>query len=119
MKVSVRGSIFDLLAFRGLPGKRRKHFSRAAAGPLPVHPVNRLAGRIHPSELELVITGVRDETKSARTFRLARAPCASLHQLPVFRAGQYLSVKASLDGARITRPYSISSAPYEALEDGY
>jgi ferredoxin-NADP reductase len=120
MKVSVRGSIFDLLAFRGLPGQRRKRFSRAAAGPLSVHAVNRLAGRIHPSQLELVITGVRDETKSTRTFRLACAPGAALQQLPVFRAGQYLSLKACVDGARITRPYSISSAPYEALgEDGY
>jgi hypothetical protein len=104
MKVSVRGSIFDLLAFCGPPGQRRRRFGRAAASPLPIHPVNRLAGRIHPPELEPVITDVRDETRSARTFRLACAPGASLHRLPVFRSGQYLGVKASVDGARITRP---------------
>ena len=48
MKVRIRGSIIDLLAFRGLPGKRKKRFARASAQPLPVHPVNELAARIHP-----------------------------------------------------------------------
>ena len=114
MKVRVRGSIFDLLAFRGLPGKRRKRFARASAKPLPVHPVNELARQIHPSRLQLTVTGIRDETKTTRTFRLAPAPGSETRVLPYFRAGQYLSLKASFDGARISRPYSISSAPFEA-----
>ena len=118
LKVRVRGSILDLLAFRGLPGKRRKRFARASAGPLPVHPVNELARQIHPSRLHLAVTGIRDETKTTRTFRLA--PGSETGSLPCFRAGQYLSLKANVDGARISRPYSISSAPFEASgPDGF
>jgi len=120
MKVSVRGGIFDLLAFRGLPGKRKKQIAQASAQPLPVHPVNQLAQQLHPAKLQLVVTGVRDETKSTRTFRLAPNPGSNTESLPAFRAGQYVSLKASVDGSHITRPYSISSAPFEAQgEDGF
>jgi len=120
MKVRVRGSILDLLAFRGLPGKRSKRFARASAGLLPVHPVNELARQIHPSKLQLAVTGIRDETKTTRTFKLAPAPGSETRSLPCFRAGQYLSLKANVDGARISRPYSISSAPFEAsAPDGF
>jgi len=115
MKVSVRGSILDLLAFRGLPGKRKKRFAKASSRPLPVHPVNELAQRLHPPKLQLVVSEIRDETPTTRTFKLAPAADSEIAALPCFRAGQYLSLKAAVDGARITRPYSISSAPFEAL----
>jgi ferredoxin-NADP reductase len=35
-----------------------------------------------------------------------------------FRAGQYLSLRVEVNGVRVTRPYSISSAPFEALGAG-
>jgi ferredoxin-NADP reductase len=120
MKVSVRGSIFDLLAFRGLPGKRKKRFANASARALPVHPVNQLAQQIHPPKLHLVVTEIREETGTTKTFKLAPAPDSETTALPHFRAGQYLSLKGTVDGARITRPYSISSAPCEASgRDGF
>ena len=120
MKVRVRGSILDLLAFRGLPGKRKKRFAKASSQPLPVHPVNELAQRLPPPKLRLVVSEIRDETVSTRTFKLARAGDPETAALPTFRSGQYLSLRAEVDGARITRPYSISSAPCEALgPDGF
>jgi ferredoxin-NADP reductase len=115
MKVSVRGHLFDLLAFRGLPDQRKKRIAKASAQPLPVHPVNQLAQQLHPAKQHLVVTEVRDETASSRTFRLAADPGPDVRGLAYFRAGQYLSLKAQVDGASITRPYSISSAPFEAL----
>ncbi|MBM4430257.1 MAG: hypothetical protein FJ026_07925 [Chloroflexi bacterium] len=45
---------------------------------------------------------------------------AGTERLPFFRAGQYLSLKVAVDGVGVTRPYSIASAPYEALgKDGF
>lgn len=120
MKVSVRGHLFDLLAFRGLPKQREKRIAKAPARPVAVHPVNVLAQQIHPDKLHLVVTTVRDETKSSKTFRLAPDPSSETTSLPPFRAGQYLSLRVGANGVRITRPYSISSAPYEALgKDGF
>jgi len=120
MKVSVKGHLWDLLAFRRLVPKRRKQISKAPAQPLGLDPMNRLAGQLHPAEQHLVIVDVRDETGTARTFRLAADPEAGGRPLAYFRAGQYLSLKVEVDGVGTTRPFSISSAPYEALgDDGY
>jgi ferredoxin-NADP reductase len=115
MKVNVRGHIIDLLAFKGLPNKRRKMFAKQPAQPIPVHPVNTLAQAIHPEKQYLVVAEIRDETPSSKTFRLVADAAAGTELLATFRAGQYLSVKSQVDGVRITRPFSISSAPYEAL----
>jgi ferredoxin-NADP reductase len=115
MKVNVKGHIRDLLAFRRLVPTRRKRFAKAPARFLPLDPMNRLARQLHPDRQHLVIAEVRDETKTTKTFRLVADPNLSTRQLAYFRAGQYLSLKVAVDGVRITRPYSISSAPYEAL----
>jgi ferredoxin-NADP reductase len=118
MKVSVRGHLFDLLAFRGLVGQRKKRFEHASADPAPMHPVNQLAAHLHPDKLNLVITQIEEETGTTKTFRLQPDPVSATKGLPYFRAGQYLSLKVAVAGVKITRPYSISSAPFEALGDG-
>ena len=120
MKIKVKGHIRDLLAFRRLVPTRRKRIAKASPQPLEMGIVNRLAGRVHPERQNLLISEVRDETHSARTFRLIPDPESDTQELAYFRAGQYLSLKIELNGSRITRPYSISSAPYEALgPDGF
>ena len=82
--------------------------------------MNMLAQQLHPDSQHLVVTEVRDETKTTKTFRLMRNPDADVQELAYFRAGQYLSLKVEVSGVRVTRPYSISSAPFEALgEDGF
>jgi len=117
MKVSVRGHIIDLLAFKGLSKKRHKRIARSLADPIPPHATNTLAEQLHPDHLDLIITDARDETQDTRTFRLVPDPDSDTKALPWFRAGQYLSVKADVNGVRTTRPYSVSSAPFEALGD--
>ena len=120
MKVNVKGHIRDLLAFRGLVPKRQKRIARASAEPIGLHPINRVAKQLHPVSQHLVIGSIRDETETARTFRLVADRAAGTQQPAYFRAGQYLSLKVEVDGTRITRPYSISSAPHEALgADGF
>lgn len=114
MKISIRGFLLDMLAFQGLSKQRQKHIARASARPMPVHPVNQLVQQIHPDRLRLVIESVKDETRSTRTFRLVPDRASGFLTLPPFRAGQYLSLKVAANGVRITRPFSISSAPYEA-----
>jgi ferredoxin-NADP reductase len=114
-RVNVRGHIRDLLAFRRLVPARHKRFAAAPAQPLGKDPMNRLAQQLHPESQSLVVAEVRDETATTRTFRLVPDPETGDGPLAYFRAGQYLSLKAEVDGATITRPYSISSAPYQAL----
>jgi len=118
MKVKVKGHIRDLLAFRGLVPKRKKRIAKSSEKPLGLDAMNRLAQQLHPESQRLVIAEIRDETKTAKTFKLVADPGSDTSELAYFRAGQYLSLKVGVNGARITRPYSISSAPFEALGAG-
>ena len=120
MKVNVKGHIRDLLTFRGLVPGRKKRIARALAEPMGLDPMNKLARQLHPDRQHLVIAEIRDETRTTRTFKLVADPDSDTRQLAYFRAGQYLSLKVEANGVRVTRPYSISSAPFEALgADGF
>jgi ferredoxin-NADP reductase len=120
MKVNVKGHIRDLLAFRRLVPKRQRRIKKSPPQRLAPDPMNRLAQQLHPERQELMIADIRHETASTRTYRLVAAPGSGTGELAYFRAGQYLSLKVPVNGTRITRPYSISSAPFESLgADGY
>jgi len=120
MKIKIRGHLWDLLAFRRLVPNRKRRIARSRALPLGPAPMNVLAGQLHPERQQLVIANIRDETATCKTFRLVPDADGGTRRLPYFRAGQYLSLRVRVDGVRITRPYSISSAPFESLgEDGF
>jgi ferredoxin-NADP reductase len=120
MKISVKGSLRDLFGFIRLRSSRGKRFAAAPSKPVDPGPVNELAAQLHPRRQNLLVDEIRDETKSTRTFRLVPDPESDTRQLAYFRAGQYLSLKADINRVRIARPYSISSAPREALgADGF
>jgi glycine betaine catabolism B len=116
MKVVVKGQLRDLLAFFMLRRERKRRFRRATPRQIEVGAMNVLAARLHPRALHLVVLEVRDETEDAKTFRLGRADGGSL---PNFRPGQYISLKVSVDGISVTRPYSLSSAPADAVGSGF
>ena len=118
MKVNVKGHLFDLLAFRGLVPKRKKRIAKARPLPEGPDPVNALARRLHPDVQHLSISQIREESPTTRTFRLVPLPGSATQSLAYFRAGQYISLKVEVNGVEVTRPYSIASAPYEALGPG-
>lgn len=75
--------------------------------------VNFWLGELAPawslSELRASVLAVVDETHDVKTFVLA--PGAGW---PRHRAGQYVTVNVEIDGARMGRCYSLSSAPGDA-----
>ena len=115
--MEVQGMQKDMEAFGALLTKRRELAKAAPDEPAKDDPIRALARALHPQLLDLVIAEVSDESSHARTFRLL--PAAGNSALPPFQAGQYLSVKARIGGSRFSRPYSISSAPSDAVRGGY
>ena len=69
--------------------------------------VGRIIDRLHPRRLNLMVSEVRQETATAKTFRLVSQD----HYLPPFLAGQYINLFLDVNGIRTSRPYSISSSP--------
>ena len=56
-------------------------------------PMAELAKRLHPDKVCLVINEIIDETKDMKTFKMVIDPKSDTNELPIFRAGQYLSIK--------------------------
>ena len=63
--------------------------------------------RLHPKHLSLIVNEIIDTKKGAKILRLI----SSDGYLPPFQAGQYINVVFDINGARTTRPYSLSSSP--------
>ncbi|MBD3254869.1 MAG: 2Fe-2S iron-sulfur cluster binding domain-containing protein [Candidatus Lokiarchaeota archaeon] len=118
-KITVKSNTKDLFAFTKLVPKRKKRIHKAPAEPLTSDPINDLARKLHPIRQYLVIDEIKDETKTTKTYKLVSDPDFNTEDLAFFRAGQYLSLKVDVNGVRITRPYSISSSPKDALNGFY
>lgn len=104
--------------FQSLVPKRLKVIEEAPETPIDKEPnVNRLARLLHPKQQFLVISDVIPETQDTITYKLiAKDPD---EQPAYFMAGQYLSIPLTIGDSQITRPYSISSSPDEALKGYY
>ncbi|MEW5783484.1 MAG: FAD-binding oxidoreductase [Bacillota bacterium] len=110
--MEVHGFNEDMARMFELTTRRAEAISRAPAALDSTDPINGLVRRLHAAEIRLVLKVVTEETSTTRTYRFEPAPRSS--GLPLFRAGQYLSLKVSVNGVKITRPYSLSAAPFEA-----
>ena len=115
LKVKIKGGLRDLIAFAKLVPKRRKRIQKASKKPITSDRINELANKLHPKIQYLVIEEIREETKSTKTLKLVADPDSETKSLAYFRAGQYLSLKVEVNGVIITRPYSLSSSPSDAL----
>jgi len=117
--IVIKSNTRDLFAFTKLVPNRKKRFEKASSEPITKDPMNELAVRLHPIRQYFVISDIKDETKSTKTFKLTPDPDSNTKELAYFRAGQYLSLKVQVNGAAITRPYSIASSPSDALKGFY
>ena len=99
----------DLAKMMGLAAVRAQKIEAASPMLELRDPISALSRRLHPEMIRLRLDSIREETPTACTYRFKAA--GEQGELPFFRAGQYLSVKFEIAGKRVTRPYSISSAP--------
>lgn len=87
--------------------------------PLDSHLQNRIKNALHPVRQHLVVQDIVVHSPDVKTFVLAPDATRGTAQLAYPAAGQYICIKLVVDGARISRPYSLSSSPKEALEGHY
>lgn len=106
-------------SYKDLIPVRKKKIMEAPAEFDFYDPMKELAEKLHPDKLVMKIEEIRDETKDTKTFRMILEDKSKIDKLPIFRAGQYLSIKGEVNGSKLTRPYSISSSPMDAIKDNY
>lgn len=114
VKIGLIGAL-DMLKFKNMAKVREMAIQAAPANEITAdYAINNHAKALHPDYQELVVDKVIDhDGAGAKTF-LMRSKDGG--PLAYFRAGQYLSLKLAIDGSSITRPYSISSVPKDALK---
>ncbi|MBQ5950750.1 MAG: iron-sulfur cluster-binding domain-containing protein [Lachnospiraceae bacterium] len=106
--MKVKGFLKDVGGASAVTKRRQAAYDRASAKPAHKDPMGAVAKALHPGLIPLTVESVRPASKTAKTIRFT-----SEAHLPYFRAGQFLTLVIERDGYRVTRPYSISSAPYE------
>ena len=80
---------------------------------------NKIANALHPGTQYVKVTEVVEHAGDAKTFWLEANPEKGTKALAWFSAGQYLSVSLEIGNMKLTRPYSLSSSPREALAGRY
>lgn len=106
--------------FISLLGNRQKTFENAKAT-MPELPDNAtvLARALHPKKQFLKVAEVIERAEDCKSFVLVPDTEKGTTQLAYFGAGKYLTVFEEIEGMKITRAYSISSKPKDALDGKY
>ncbi|MBQ7637854.1 MAG: 2Fe-2S iron-sulfur cluster binding domain-containing protein [Clostridia bacterium] len=80
---------------------------------------NKLAAELHPAYQELVVEEIKEHSPDMKSYVLAPNKKRGAKKLAWFSAGQYLSIRLSINGAKLCRPYSIASSPADTLKNRY
>ena len=107
--------------FTKMTPNRKEKIQAASAKALPEtdsYKPNALAKALHPGVQYLKVAKI-DEYADAKTFWLEADAQKGTKALAWFSAGQYLSISLQIGSIKLTRPYSLSSSPREALAGLY
>ncbi|MEE3460165.1 MAG: flavin reductase family protein [Candidatus Faecousia sp.] len=113
MSIKVKGFLKDVGGASRVTEARRKSIETASSVPDPNDFIRTVADALHPDPMLLRVTEIREASPTSRIYRMV--PVSA--KLPVFQAGQYLSFRLHIGESELTRPYTISSAPCDAMGD--
>jgi ferredoxin-NADP reductase len=112
--MKVKGFIKDVGGASRVTKARLRAFESASPLPVREDPIGNVAREWHPGKLELVVTQIRNASKTAKTVRFEKVGGG---KLPPFYAGQFMVLDFPMGQSLISRPYSISSAPWQARQE--
>lgn len=110
MSIKVKGFLKDVGGASRVTKLREDSIAQASAVPQPKDPIREVADLLHPASMKLRVAAIYEASPNSRTFRFESLD----GHIPVFQSGQYASFRFRIGGSLVQRPYSISSAPYEA-----
>lgn len=106
----------DMRHFFSLVKERSDRFKKSLPQPiLKEYPVNALARKLHPSVQYLIIKDVIKAGNGTITYKFIPDVSKGTEELAYFSSGQYLSFFIDINGLKVSRAYSLSSAPYESI----
>lgn len=101
--------------FLGEVKTRNAHIEAASDEPAgSIFPMNRLAKALHPDVQFAKVDRIIDQP-DAKTYVLVPDEEKGTRSLAYFRAGQYVSLALDINGVTACKPYTLCSAPKNAL----
>lgn len=114
--IKVKGFLQDVGGASRVTKMRQEAIANASDVPQPKDFVRELADKLHPASMQFRVVSVKDASPTSKIYRLASTD----GHIPVFQAGQYINFRLKIGDSLLTRPYTISSAPFEARgENGF
>lgn len=113
--MKVKGFLKDVGGASRVARARLEAFAAASAEPVRRDPIGEVARAWHPGRIPLKVVDIREASPTAKSFRFVRADGGAL---PFFYAGQYMVLDFHIGDSVLSRPYSISSAPWQARGEG-
>ncbi|MBR3228285.1 MAG: iron-sulfur cluster-binding domain-containing protein [Erysipelotrichaceae bacterium] len=108
--LKIKGFLKDVGGASRVTELRRSSIENASTVADPKDFVRELADKLHPASMEFRVTLIKDTSPTSKLFRLESTD----GHIPVFQSGQYINFRLQIGNSILTRPYTISSAPYEA-----
>ena len=108
--------------FTKMTPNRQAKIEAAPAKALPAtdsYVPNKIANALHPKVQYLKVEKIVEHSADMKTFYFVADEEKGTKALAWFSAGQYLSITLEIGTMKMTRPYSLSSSPKEALEGHY
>ncbi|MCR5787107.1 MAG: iron-sulfur cluster-binding domain-containing protein [Acholeplasmatales bacterium] len=109
--MKIKSFFKDINGAKNVTEKRKNNILNSSETINKIDPINELAKELHPGPIQCKITRIRDVSCDVKEFRFE--PVSG--SLPPFEAGQYVSIIVNVLGIDTSRPYSIISAPKNAL----
>lgn len=105
----------DIKRFLEMSNDRRAIIDNTPATPLPkTYGVNELSKFLHPNVIPAKIVSIETIGTNCKTIKLQSI--SENKRFPYFKAGQFVTISTNIGTSFVTRPYSISSSPKEAMK---
>ncbi len=108
--IKVKGFFKDVSGASRVTKLREESIKNASPVPDPKDFIRDVADALHPADMMFRVADIREVSPTTRTFRLESED----GHIPVFQSGQYINLRLKIGDSLLTRPYTISSAPFEA-----
>ena len=110
MSIKIKGFFQDVVGASRVVKLRKENFAKGSPIPDPRDPIREVADLLHPEHMLFQVVDIREASPTSRVFRFASAD----GHIPVFQSGQYVNFRLKIGESVLSRPYTISSAPFEA-----
>ncbi len=112
--MKIKSFIADIFTSSQVAKRRKEAIKNASSEPSGFDPIAKTARSLHPGKILLEVIQIRQENANCKTLCFTSA---MKKPLPPFKAGEFLTLKMNIASSFATRPYSISSAPYQIKKD--